>query len=232
MYSGRRARAHREHRGAARGRAGQGGGGSDARAPHGDGCCGPTTMTPGELLHEMGAMGMPRYRVVSAGAQRAYAERFSGSTVPNAGRARAHASRRRPLRANHDDSGRAIAREGGPGHATGPHGVRWRTARVRRESQRLYGVTRGAGARARLTATAVAGQPRRIRGSYCAKGGPYARHRTAWCLQAHSACTLRDLAAHSVPSQERTPPAGRGRSGLSTQCSTDGTQKGNHRMPQ
>ena len=56
---------------------------------------------------------------------------------------RARASRQRPLRANHEDSGGAIAQEGGPWHATGPRGARLHRARVHRERQRLCGAPRG-----------------------------------------------------------------------------------------
>jgi len=61
------------------------------------------------------------------------------------------------------------------------------------------------GPRARVAPTAAAGQPRGLRESYCAGGGPKACHRTAWCPLARSARTQGDPAALRCP-----PRAGRG----------------------
>ena len=152
--------------------AGEIGGGGRTRIR---GRCGPTTMTPGEILRRMGDHTMPQDRVVLVCADRAYTGRTSASAVPHAGRggerAGAHASRQRPLWANHDDSGGDIAQDGGPHHATGPSGARLRGSRVHRENQRLCGAPRGY----REGAGAHASRQRALRVNHDASGGDIAQ---------------------------------------------------------
>jgi hypothetical protein len=74
----------------------------------------------------------------------------------------------------------------------------------------------GAGARARVTPTADAGQPQRLRGSYCARGGTIPCHRSAWWPLARSERTQGDPAALRCPVKNARRPQGGGAASSNT----------------
>ena len=82
-----------------------------ARRRHAQSCFGPTTRTPGMILHTRGEHDMPRARVVPVCALRAYTMRSSGSAVPQRDQGRWCRGRQRITIEHRSDSGGGIANE-------------------------------------------------------------------------------------------------------------------------